>query len=153
MSNFKQPAISRSGVELEQEYSLRDVRDNIWERGEQVTLELIGEDKVERDKFGNIKRRIPGTTETFTFYAFPIIYTPTEKQQEKAGLRETTQVIIYTAMQDWIDNSLEVDRLQAIDSIRSVVVIDEAKYEIKDKNKLDQFSDNYLYIVLGLNKI
>ena len=153
MSNYKQPAISRIGVSLEQEYSLRDVRDNIWERGEQITLKLIGEDKVDRDKFGNIARRIPATTDIFTFYAFPIIYDPTEKQQEKAGLREITQVIIYTAMQDWIDNNLEVDRLQDIDSIRSVIEINKATYEIKNKNKLDQFSDNYLYVVLGLNKI
>jgi hypothetical protein len=153
MSEFKQPAISRLGVSLEQQYSLRDVRDNIWERGEQITLKLIGEEKIERDKFGNIVRRIPAVTEIFTFYAFPIIYNSTEKQQEKAGLREITQVIIYTAMQDWIDNNLEVDRLQDIDSIRSVIVIDNALYEIKDKNKLDQFSDNYLYVVLGLNKI
>jgi hypothetical protein len=151
--SYKQPAISRIGVSLEQSYSLQDVRNVIWERGEQIKIILIGESEIERDRFGTIKRQIPGTEDIHVFYAFPIIYSPAEKEQEKSGIKEKTQVIIYTAMQDWIDKELDVDRLEAIDSIRATVIIDNQKYEIKDKNKLDQFSDNYLYVVLGLNKI
>lgn len=149
---FLNPAISRQGVTLEKQYALIDVRDIIWERGEQVRLELLGEDNLTRDDYGNIIKRSPGVTETFTFYAFPIIYNPTEEEQEKAGLREKTQVIITTAMWDWTHNNLSIDRLQDIDLTRAVIIIDGAKYEIKDKNNIDQFSDTYLYVVLGLNK-
>jgi hypothetical protein len=152
-NNFKFPAISRSGVKLERDYALVDARNKIWELGEQINLYTHTEDTIERDDFGSIVRHIPGVTNTFIFYAFPVMINPTIEQVEKAGLREKTEAIVYTAMLDWWDNNFTMDDLNKLNSIKMQVVIHGEKYEIKDKNLHSDFSDTHLYVVLGLNKI
>lgn len=152
-NNFTDPAISRSGVKLERDYALVDARDKIWELGEQIELRLHEEGTIERDRLGNIVRRITNSNISYLFYAFPIIQNPTVEQVETAGLREKTELIVYTAMLDWMLNNINLDRLQSLNMIKMSVIINGAKYEIKDKNWHSEFSDTHLYITLGLNRI
>jgi hypothetical protein len=69
---------------------------------------------------------------------------------EKAGIKENVDVQIYTAMQDWIDAGLNYEDIEVI---RGTVELAGCRYQIKAKNQQSQFSDTYLYIVLGLTKL
>lgn len=153
MSEYNKPAISRPGVQHEKEHALIDARDIIWERGEQITIRLYEEDTIVRDQFNSIVKREAGEVTDRLFYSYPVIYSPTDKDMEKAGIRERTRVIVYTAMQDWIDYEYTLDTLKDLNSIRMSVIINGAKYEIVDKALQSQFADTYLYVVLGLNRV
>ena len=132
--------------------ALRDVYNIIDERGMSVRIELLGEDDVVRDKFGSIKKRDSSGATVLTTKAFPITFTPTDKQKDKAGIRESTSVIIWTAMNAWINAGIDPNILLSIDPIRTRVVINGIEYEIADKNMVDQMFDTFLYVTLGLNR-
>ena len=116
-------------------------------------LRLHEEQTVTRDKFNSIKKRNVSSSPALTFYAHPIIFSPTDKQREDSGLREKTEVIVHTAMLDWTDNDYTMETLKDLDSIRMTVILKGAKYEIRDKALDSMFSNTYLYVVLGLNRI
>jgi len=148
--SFEQP-ISSLGITGEKNCALADAQHFIRERGAPVIIRLQTESNVTRDRYGSIKKRTsPGD---LTFYAFPIIYSPTVKQLEEAGIREITDVLIKTAVMDWNDAGYTMDTLRVIDSIRATVIINNSKYEIKSKQLDSQYSDTFLYIHLGLNRI
>jgi len=153
MGDYKDPAIATIGITHEQELSLIDARDIIRERGQIVIIRLHEEQKITRDRFNSIKKRDTTTTPGINFYAFPIIYNPTDKQLETSGLREKTEVIIKTSVLDWTNAGFTVATLKDINLIRATVIIAGSKYEIKDKQLDSQFGDTFLYIHLGLNRI
>jgi len=150
---YKKSAVSDIGVILEKENALLDARDVIRERGQPVKIVMYEERKIERDRLNTVKKNKRSEAPEIIFYAHPVIYNPTAKQSEEAGLKEQTQVLIKTAVQDWIDNGYTVENLKMIDSLHCKVIIAGAKYEIKDKALSSQFSNTYLYINLGLNEV
>lgn len=153
MSGYMDPAISDIGATHEQELALIDARNVIRERGKQIEIRLHTEQKITRDKLGSIKNRGTVETDEPTFYAYPVRYNPSDKELDRAGIRERVQVTAKTSTLDWNDAGYSLETLKAIDSIRATVIIDGAKYEIRDKVLESQFGDTYLYVLLGLNKI
>jgi len=147
------PAISDIGITHEQTLALMDARDIIRERGQQIEIRLHEEQKITRDKFNSIKNRGTVSTDEITFYAYPVNYNPTEKDLDRAGIREKVQATAKTSMLDWNDAGYTMQRLQSLDSIRATVIIAGSKYEIRDKVLDSQFGNTYLYVLLGLNKI
>lgn len=145
--------ISVIGVQLEKENALKDAQTIIKLRGAPILVRLYEEPTVERDRYNSIKKRNSNSVPGFTLYSYPIIYNPTEKQREAAGIREVTQVLIKTSVQSWIDNGYTVETLNEIDSIRATIIMRGIKYEIKDKQLDSQYQDTFLYIHLGLNRI
>ena len=81
--------------------------------------------------------------------AFPVTFQPNRRQLEKAGIREDCEVMIYTPMYSW--NSANVD-FEALDMIRSTVVLRDIKYVIKEKGYASQFTDTFLYVTLALKR-
>ncbi len=144
------PAIA--DITLTTNCALQDARDIIKEWGKTITIRLHEEQKITRDKFNSIKNRTSQTPDR-TFYSYPITYNPTDKEADRAGLRERTQVMAKTAMLDWNDAGFTMETLKDINSIRATVIIAGAKYEIRDKVLESQFGDTYLYVLLGLNRI
>ena len=151
MSDWKSPAIGE--IDLYKEGALRDAQAVIQELGDTILIRLHEEQLITRDKFNSIKQRDVTSTPGISMKAFPIIYNPTDKQLSDSGMKEKTQVLIKTAVQDWIDAGIIVNTLKDIDSIRATVIIDGAKYEIRDKQLDSQYSSTFLYIHLGLNRI
>lgn len=149
--SYMQPAIS--DITHEQELSLIDARDIIRERGKQIEIRLHTEQKITRDKFGSIKNRGTAQTDERTFYSYPLTFNPSEKELDRAGIREKVQVLAKTAMLDWNDAGYPMETLKTLDSIRATVIIDGSKYEIRDKVLESQFGGTYLYVLIGLNKI
>lgn len=131
---------------LEQKNALRDIQAIINERGGSVVFNIADNDTIVRDKFNSIKSR---TATTLTLKAYPIIFSPTQKEKDNVGIRENSDVIVTTAMQTWIDYSYDINDIMLIEA---EVVLNNNVYEIVDKNYHSQFGDVFLYIVFGLNR-
>lgn len=147
------PIVSRAGVACERDHALADVQQGIVERGRELKIIFHNEKTSTRDAYNTIKRQDYSTASELNTYAFPLIFNPTQQEQEKAGIKENVQVIAWTATKEWTENGFSINQLILPDSIRGKVVIDDRKYEIKEKNHVSEFADTFLYIVLGLNLV
>lgn len=136
-------------LEMEAKLAMLDAQCTIAQQGAALSVLIADEDDINRDKFNSIKKRTP-TPQTVS--AYPILFAPTTKDKDNAGLRELTEVIVTTATQDWIDLNFDMAMLDEIDSIRVLISYRGVTYEIKDKNFQSQIGDEFLYVVLGLNR-
>ena len=137
-------------LEMEAKLAMLDAQCIINQYGAEITFLLSDEEDVTRDKFNSIKKKTPNATKVLR--AYPVIFSPTTKDKDRAGLRELTEVIVTTAIQDWIDLGFDMEMLDEIDSIRALVTYRGTTYEIKDKALQSQIGDQYLYVALGLNR-
>lgn len=141
-------AVSSLGVLQEKIDALIDSQAHILEYGDGITFYPRGEEDVSRDKYNSLKSK-EDSISYYTMNAFPIQFNPIEKELNKAGLREIVDLLIYTAMQDWIDLSI-VPR--EIDIIRSTIVYQSETYKIKEIGFTNHFSDTFLNVTFGLIK-
>lgn len=149
MSLCPTPDQCNTGLSLDTKLALLQTQCVIHKRGSVLYLKLDNEQTIERDSFGSIKKR---TTPIKTIYGMPIIFSPSQKQKDRNGIKEQVQVLVTTAMQDWKDLGFSDKDLSEIDSIRATVVLRGQTYEIRDKNMQDQIGSTFLYVVLGLNR-
>jgi hypothetical protein len=134
---------------LEQKGALQDVLEVACQYGSRLYVYIRDEKNVTRDTYDTIKsKQTQPDLNPYIIPAYPVIMQPNQKQLEKAGIRETCDVIAYTPMQAWTQSGVT---FQDIDLIRSTVVLQSDKYEIKEKKRDSQFINTFLYIVLGLN--
>lgn len=138
------------GISLEEKQTLTQIQCVINSRGSVIYLKLDDEQTVERDEFQSIKKR--NKTPAKPIYAMPIVFSPTQKQKDRSGIRENVQVICTTPMQSWLDMGFSDKDLSHIDSIRATIILRGQTYEIRDKSLQDQFGNTFLYVVLGLNR-
>jgi hypothetical protein len=153
MADYKDPAISDIGMIFSQEHALIDARDIIRELGQPVLIRFYEEEDTDRDEFNSIKNQDTTQKPGITFYAFPVIYNPTEKQLERVGIMEKTEVLIKIAMLDWTDAGKSADTLKDLNMGKAKVIIKGATYEVKTKQLDSQYTTTYLYIHLGLNRV
>ena len=139
--------VSTVGVGFERTTALLDTKWMIDERGEEIKIYERGESDVTRDKYNSIKVKKTDVVELI-INAFPQL-NPTEKQLEKAGLRDMVDVILTTAMQDWIDNVIEP---REFDIVRNSVVFRNETYKIKNIGFINHFYDTQLNVTLGIVK-
>jgi len=138
---------------LERDQALWDVA-QIVRSGYQIKIENRKEEDISRDKWNSInKQDTAGIDLSVNLYALPVIYDPTDKQLEQAGIRERVGAVVWTSMYDWNQQGFPLTRLQRIDMIRATVIINGQKMELKAKAQVDPYHDTYLYIVLGVNRI
>lgn len=143
------PPITPCAVNLEGLHAQLDAQEYCRQYGQLVTVKLRNEPDVKRDEYNSIKSRPTNKTATGTFGAYPVQYQPTERQLEKAGLRERCDVAIYLPVLDFKDLGYDfVD----IDATRSTVIVDGEEFQIKDKARSSQFGGLWLYITLGLSR-
>ncbi len=145
---FPDSVLPVGNIVMPQVCSLADIKNIIDQFGIAITIQLRDEPEITRGKYNSLKKR--GTPDTISCRAYPIDYSPSEYQLEKAGLKENTEVMIHTAMLDYINNSVD---FSDIEIKRSTVILESNRYEIGSKNKIGQVQDSWLYIVLGLNKL
>ena len=147
MSDCNCISAGKCGVDHEFKLASCDVKQNIDQYGAPVLIRFNQETTIDRDRYGSIKNRKTNTNK-MSINALPITFSPTDKQKSNAGIRENTDVIIWTAMLDWMNNEYTIKDLN---SIKADVIINDETYEITDKSLKDQFGLNFLYVVLGLN--
>ena len=89
--------------------------------------------------------------------AYPVERQPDARMLEKAGLRETVDVVVWTPMRRWID--LDVidpfdigNTFAAIDITRTTVIIDGYEWLIADKGLANRVGEIPTYITFGLRK-
>ena len=142
--------ISPTGASFEALCAQQDVQAALREYGQTVTMHIRTEANVVRDNYNSIQDRPTDQTPvTAVFCAYPVQYQPSEKQLEKAGLREKVDVSIQTAVLDWTDAGWDFTK---IDIKRTTVIVDGEEYEIRDKGRVSQFQNVWLYYSLGLSK-
>lgn len=125
-----------------------DIKSIVDERGEIIKVVFRGEDKVYRDRYNSIEQRNQSTV--IFIKAFPVTFTPSQKQIEKAGLKEKCDLMLYTAYLDWINNSIEFERVE-IDG-RTTIQLRGSDYEIREKGVDVHLADSFGYLTLGLAK-
>lgn len=138
------------GVYLERNYALADTKFYVDERGDVVEIYLRKEGDVVRDSYNSIQKRQTNSAFHKFFRTFPVQYSPSTQQLEKAGIKENADVVIYTAFKDWLDAGLGVNDIDI--SGRLTCIMQGETFEIKAKGMKDQFNDVFLYITLGLFK-
>ena len=140
--------ISRKGVEIETRGAQIDAACITQERGKEIFLERRGESTVTYDKYNSVKRQNAVAREAI--YSYPLETSPSTYLKEKAGIFQEVEIIAYVATYDM--EQLGITSLEQIEELLSSVVIDDIKYNIKDKNEVSQFNGKYLYYTLGLYK-
>ena len=136
------------GVYHERNCALIDAKSIIDERGDLVQFYFRIESNVTRDKYNSIKKRAVDTK--YNIRAYPVQFSPSEKQLEKAGIREQAEVVIYTAMKDWITAGINFEDFE-MDG-RSTVRLQGQIYEIRNKGLVNQMNDTFLNVSFGLYK-
>lgn len=147
--SFGPPIECNIAYNLERDQALFDVQQMV-RNGQQVAIRLRDEQSVSRDRWGSIKKHNPPVD--INRWALPVIFSPTDKQLERVGIREQVDCIFYTSMLDWNDDGYTLVNLQDLDMIRSTFIIRGSTYEFRQKSLVDPFHDTYLYIVLAVNR-
>lgn len=134
-------------VDLELTHALLDAQLHCREYGQPVQIRVRDEGNITRDDYKSIRRRSTVMDLDRTFYAFPVEYSPSQRKLEKGGLKESSDVMIYTARQDWLDESLDFEQ---IDMTRTSVIIEGTTFEIREKSRVNQIGTGFVYISFGL---
>lgn len=128
--------------------TLIDIKNHVDERGDLVQIVLRTEAQVDRDLYNSIEKRYKDTK--YSMKAFPVTFNPSDRQLEKAGLRERGNVLIYTAMKDWMNAGVAYDDILL--DLKPTVHLQGSVYEIREKGLFGQVNDWFGYINLGLFK-
>jgi hypothetical protein len=136
----------RTGTYLEALYALDDIKKYIDERGDLIEFNLRNDSDIVRDAYNSIEKK----TETAILFlrAFPVTHSPSDKQLEKAGLKQKHDVILYTAMKDWITAGYGFDDIRL--DLKSTIKLQGGNYEVKEKSLTGQMNDLYGYISFGI---
>lgn len=138
--------VSNIGTKHEKDCALLDSKSIIDERGSSIEYYPRSETNISRGDYNSIKRK--SSVVPINLNAFPINYNPIDKDLRKAGLREEVDILIYTAMKDWIDNSINPEI--EIDITRASFVLRERTYIIKEIGFANHFYDTFLNVTFGL---
>jgi hypothetical protein len=141
-----------SGVTKEQADALLDVQQFVSEYGTPVTINIRAEANVRRDAYGSIKARTPPTNPvSFTIGAHPFQHNPTQRMLEKAGMRERQDLIIWTAMKDWLDQGIDPSGFEV--ERTTITTADGVQWKIKERSHQSEIGNQELYLVLGLEHV
>jgi len=139
----------RTVLEMDICAGLTDIKELIYERGGAVKIILRDEGDVNRDGYNSIEKRAQNSI--MEIYAYPADFSPSQKQIEKAGLSERSDLIIWTAMLDWNNNGIaSFENIEF--SGKSTVIYNGVNYDIKEKNVVSQLGNTYGYVTLGLSR-
>ena len=138
----------KCGVDHEFDLASCDITRTINQYGSPVLIRFFQEDTVIRDDYGSIINRKANNLKKLLINAFPLTFSPTTKEKSNAGIREDSDLIVWTSSIAWLNAGYDVNNLN---TIKADVIVNGKTYEIVDKSLRDQFGTKFLYIVLGLN--
>lgn len=133
-------------IYLERSHAFRDVRDELAEHGDIVEFTLRTESDIRLDAYNSITKREAGRK--IQLRSYPVEFNPQERRLEKAGIRIAAEVVVWTAMQDWIDAGVDFKDIDFAG--RTTVKIQGETYVVKQKALVSQMADSYCYITFGL---
>jgi len=133
------------GAALELATALTDAYNICKEYGQGVTFNIREEGDVARDNYRSIVARPTATS--LAVYCYPVLYSPTERDLVRAGLKEMMDVVIYAPTLAFANAKLSWGDL---DPIRSTVVVDGQTLKVREKARISQFLNGWLYYTFGL---
>jgi hypothetical protein len=140
--------LSSKAVDFESCQALQDVRALACEYGTKIKINIRNEIDIKRDKYNSIAQRDTGLE--LSVHAYPLNYSPSTYDLQKAGLKENSKAIAWVPMQDFKDAKVEFNDIEIH---RTSIQTPIGRYEITDKVLSSQFGSTYLYIVFGLAKL
>jgi len=138
----------RCGVDHEFKLAACDITRTINQYGAPILIRFFQEDTITRDGYGSIINRKANNPDKLSLKAFPLTFSPTTKEKSNAGIREDTDLIVWTSSIVWLNAGYDIND---INTVKADVIVNGKTYEIVDKSLRDQFGTNFLYTVLGLN--
>lgn len=136
---------------LEQKHMLSDTWRSAKKAGYEIKLKLRTEDIITKDKYGSIIGKSSEITKTY--YAHPMSFSPSQREIDKTGIKETVDALAYIPMKFFIDDGYTTgDNINILDMIRDEVITSDGNYIIKDKVLDTPISKIFQYIILGLRK-
>lgn len=139
--------MSRAGATHEQWGALRDAQAICKEYGAPVVFTFRTESGVKRDRYGSIKGTASETN--YTVLCWPVETTPSQRQVEKAGLLEQSDITVWTPKFTW--DELDVD-FADFDATRMEITYNEVTYEIREIGRANQFLGMYLNYTFGCKR-
>lgn len=122
--------------------ALRDVRNVVRDFGQTITI--INPPSIVTNDYGDIISR--ETSNVFNPKAFPITFSPSDKDLQKAGLTIKVDVIVYLS-------KLEMETIgllfEDIEADQSELKIRGRQYLVKQTNEASQYADEFLYYTVG----
>ncbi len=146
MDSMRQP-ISRVGMTFEGRAAMLDQQAAAREIGRQVQINIRIESQVTRDLYGSVKK---AAASSFITYANPFIDSPSKRQLEKAGLRESNDLIVKLPMQDFIDNGYP--DLDQLDITRMTLSADGQQWKFRERSHDTHIADLAGVAVFGLGR-
>lgn len=140
--------MSSPGVDFEACQALKDIQQIACENGTKITLNVRGETDIKRDKLQSITRRDKGLE--VVLHCYPLNYSPTTYDLQKAGLKENSRAIAYVPTQDITDAGLSFNDIEIH---RSTIQTSLGRYEIVDKALIGQIGNEFLQTTFGLSKL
>lgn len=124
----------------------KDIQTMMNEIGMPITINIREEANVRRDVYGSIKSWATAAS-SFTIGAYPYTHSPTQRQLEKAGMKEHHDLIVWTSMKEWLDRGLDPN---GFDMERCTVIADGMQWKIRERSHQNEFGNVEAYMVLGL---
>lgn len=138
------PAACTAGNFLVQQ-ALCDVYAEVAQWGHTVSARIRTESDITRDRYNSIKTQAAVTV--IEMRAMPIDFQPNRYRLEKAGLVEEVEVSVWIPSYYFLLESME---FEAIDIRRTSFYITGSMYNVKEKSRVGQFQDQWLYFTFGL---
>ena len=158
-SNLLEITTANVGTKHERDCILQDIKDEVDERGDHVYIDLRDEEDLTKDRYRNNVLKSQLRAGRLFLRAYPVEFRPSIYRLEKAGLRQETDCVIWTSMQDWIQAGIDFDNIEMrenpieeIKNQRFSVKLQGSTWAIKEKALVLQVNDTFAYITLGLNK-
>ena len=138
---------------LELKYAHTDLSESINEYGGTVKIQFNNtENNVDRDEYNEIKKVGLNSPITIDFKSLPISLNPTVKELDNVGIIEKRDALFHFSKKDFVTNAIDIYGFD-IDTLRGKVIYLEKRYEIKDVKFDWPFHNDYLYVILGCNRI
>jgi hypothetical protein len=126
-----------------------DIQSMANEIGMPITINIREEPNVRRDTYGSIKAWGPAA-KSFTIGAYPYNHSPTQRQLEKAGMKEHHDLVCWTSMRDWLDQGIDPN---GFDMERCTVIADGVQWKLRERSHQNEFGNVEAYMVIGLEQM
>lgn len=128
-----------------------DIAESLNEIGMPITFNLRGEAGIRRDLYGSIKTWTSTTIiPPFTIGAYPYTHSPTQRQLEKAGMKEHCDLLVWFAYVEFSKRGIDPF---GFDMERCTVWGDNIQWKIRERAHQNEYGNVEHYITLGLERM
>ena len=128
----------------------KEVQRIVQKNGQGLYLNFPSAPLVIEDDYGDVESRRKG--QEIPLKSFPTQPSPTDRQREKAGLSDKSQVIFYLSAYELKQKGLSFKDIDLKEMTVTWPRKDGHRHKIIDKNQVSPFGENFLYVTLGCRR-